>query len=88
MHRLRVEPVQSAHRLASAASPGALGTEYDTDGDVVLVEDYDEATDLVEQNWNVEWADGDPGPPAETCQVVKQDGEVCGRDLPCRFHSE
>lgn len=24
----------------------------------------------------------------ETCEVVKNDGDVCGRDLPCRFHSE
>jgi hypothetical protein len=22
----------------------------------------------------------------DTCQVVKNDGEVCGRDRPCRFH--
>lgn len=22
----------------------------------------------------------------DTCQVVKTDGEVCGRDRPCRFH--
>ena len=25
---------------------------------------------------------------AETCDVVKSDGEVCGRELPCRFHSD
>jgi hypothetical protein len=24
---------------------------------------------------------------AETCQTVKDDGEVCGRTLPCRYHS-
>lgn len=23
-----------------------------------------------------------------TCQVVKNDGEVCGRDLPCSYHSD
>lgn len=23
----------------------------------------------------------------ETCQVVKADGEICGRTLPCRYHS-
>lgn len=22
------------------------------------------------------------------CEVVKSDGEVCGRDLPCPYHSE
>ena len=24
----------------------------------------------------------------ETCEAVKNDGDVCGRELPCRFHSE
>jgi hypothetical protein len=31
-------------------------------------------------------SDGDQ---AETCDVVKEsDGEVCGRDLPCPYHSD
>lgn len=25
---------------------------------------------------------------ADTCEVVKTDGEVCGRDKPCPYHSE
>jgi hypothetical protein len=25
---------------------------------------------------------------SETCEVVKNDGEVCGRELPCPYHSE
>jgi len=25
---------------------------------------------------------------ADTCQVVKADGEVCGRELPCAYHTE
>lgn len=24
----------------------------------------------------------------ETCQAVKDDGDVCGRELPCQYHSE
>jgi hypothetical protein len=24
----------------------------------------------------------------ETCDHVKDDGDVCGRDLPCRYHSD
>ena len=24
----------------------------------------------------------------ETCSVEKSDGEVCGRELPCRYHSD
>ena len=29
---------------------------------------------------------GEPGP--ETCETVKSDGEVCGRELPCPYHSD
>lgn len=29
--------------------------------------------------------DGGPGP--ETCETVKNDNEVCGRELPCPYHS-
>lgn len=25
---------------------------------------------------------------AETCQTVKSDGDVCGRELPCAYHSD
>ena len=25
---------------------------------------------------------------AETCDTVKADGDVCGRDLPCPYHSD
>jgi hypothetical protein len=25
---------------------------------------------------------------AETCDVVKADGDVCGRDLPCPYHTD
>lgn len=39
-----------------------------------------------------EISDGDDGDEAATdggtCEVVKGDGEVCGRQLPCQYHSE
>jgi len=31
--------------------------------------------------------DSDEDSNAETCQAVKTDGEVCGRELPCAYHS-
>lgn len=31
-------------------------------------------------------ADADSG--GETCTTVKSDGEVCGRELPCPYHTE
>lgn len=32
--------------------------------------------------------DGDDDGAADTCNTVMSDGEVCGRELPCRYHSE
>lgn len=26
--------------------------------------------------------------PVATCEVVKADGDVCGRELPCAYHSD
>lgn len=85
-YRLRVAPVSSSSRLASALSPGAAADYGDVADGVLTVDDYDTAADLVDHHHNVAWADGDPGGPA-TCDVVKADGEVCGRPLPCRYHS-
>lgn len=32
---------------------------------------------------------GDDGDESRaTCETVKEDGEVCGRELPCPYHSE
>lgn len=31
--------------------------------------------------------DADTDESVETCTVVKQDGDICGRELPCRYHS-
>lgn len=33
-------------------------------------------------------ADGDGEPDSVTCEAVKTDGEVCGRELPCPYHSD
>jgi|APHM01.1.fsa_nt_gi hypothetical protein len=33
------------------------------------------------------WADRYEGwSPTDTCEAVKDDGEVCGRERPCRYH--
>jgi hypothetical protein len=32
--------------------------------------------------------DADTNTEAETCDTVKSDGEVCGRELPCAYHSD
>lgn len=32
--------------------------------------------------------DSEAQPESGTCQTVKADGEICGRELPCPYHSE
>jgi len=39
--------------------------------------------DVVREYLGVPAEDG-----SETCQVVKSDGEVCGRELPCQYHDD
>jgi len=84
--RLSINRVTSASQLSGALLPGAAADhgDYDADAGILTVENRADASALVENHRNVSWADGDP--PA-TCQEVKTDGEVCGRDLPCRYHS-
>lgn len=48
--------------------------------------DADHAADLLERE-GFEAVD-DEGDDAETCDTVKSDGEVCGRELPCPYHSD
>jgi hypothetical protein len=46
---------------------------------------YDmEVADIrVDEQTDAGTTDGDE---SDTCEVVKTDGEVCGRDLPCPYH--
>ena len=40
-------------------------------------------------NSKIEYGDLEvPQDEPETCQVEKSDGEICGRELPCRYHSD
>lgn len=74
-------------RLPEDAGPGSYrhrdGLSVEG-GDTVEVDD-DRASYLVDE-WGFERVaeEGD----AETCDAVKSDGEVCGRELPCPYHSD
>lgn len=50
-------------------------TRHDLDRDAAIVDDQDDEAD-------------EEGGDAETCQVEKSDGETCGRELPCQYHSD
>jgi len=73
------------------ADDGVSDDYVDVGGELVPVEDDDtfEAPDA----WVEAFADRygvDVATIAQeqTCDVVKHDGEVCGRELPCPYHSE
>lgn len=52
---------------------------HDTTADELLVDGDDDDDDD---------GDDDRGEASATCETVKTDGEVCGRELPCPYHSE
>jgi len=58
------------------ASARALASAYDEDVAALRV---GEGTDA---------DSGQTEADTDTCQTVKSDGEVCGRELPCPYHSE
>lgn len=73
----------------------------DVDGDLVEVDDSGEFEhDTITEAWAAEYAEregvdvsvvlvGESSQGAtETCETVKADGEVCGRELPCPYHSD
>lgn len=75
--------------------PGAAGDDYvDVQGVLVPVDDagFDAPDDAVA--WLERWCDANGYDPdavrvTETCdEIVESTGDVCGRDLPCRYHSE
>lgn len=45
---------------------------------------YEGYADAVREFFELEYG----GPEPATCDTVKTDGEVCGRELPCPYHSE
>lgn len=73
---------------------GVVDDYVDVNGVLVPVDDDGtfELPDGADQ-WFQEWAaqyDVDPDELRVTgrCEVVKSDGEVCGRELPCQYHSD
>lgn len=59
---------------------------FETD-DVAWVRQFAAAHGVAPDNIIVD-QEGPPPDDSDTCQVVKTDGEVCGRELPCPYHSD
>ncbi len=62
---------------------GVIDCPEDVEDEIAetLAERYDTDVDALLEGE----ADSDD---ASTCDTVKSDGEVCGRELPCPYHSE
>lgn len=66
---------------------------YDIGDRRAWLESFAAANDCDADDLVVDGADADsddatvPNVTAATCDAVKSDGEVCGRELPCRYHS-
>jgi hypothetical protein len=77
--------------------PGSDGDDYvDVDGTLVPVGD-DGTVEVPEdaEGWVRSWCetndydyDAVVVEESATCDVVKTDGEVCGRERPCPYHSD
>lgn len=87
------------HHPVALADEGVVDATVDVNGASVPVADdgtFDVPDDAT--GWLDRWADGyghdadellaDAVSETDTCQVEKNDGDVCGRDLPCPYHSE
>jgi len=73
--------------------PRAADVAIDVNGETV-VPDADGVYDIGDASaWLQRYAAANDTTPdallvAETCDVVKSDGAVCGRELPCPYHSD
>lgn len=77
-----------ADRDASPAAATVGTTTYSVDDDGVIdcpADEADHVADVLADAYGVTAADLLVAP---TCDTVKSDGEVCGRGLPCPWHSD
>jgi len=81
--------IRHPHALRDAALPSVVtvnGEDYPIGDDGVV-----DCPDAVADDLARVWSDQHDVDPAalrvrETCDVVKDDGDVCGRDRPCQYH--
>jgi hypothetical protein len=77
-----------ADRDASPAAVTVGTTTYSVDSDGGIACPDSEADAVAERLAEVYGCDADDLLAVETCDVVKSDGEICGRDRPCPYHDE
>lgn len=80
---LPISTASKAHGVwgvAEAAGDAYEVADQDVDDTIGVIEDASSSTENED--------DSEPEGDDETCQVEKSDGEICGRELPCQYHSE
>jgi hypothetical protein len=73
--------VRHPHALRDAAVPSAVtvgGTDYPIDSDGV-VDCPESVADAIQAAWEAQYG---------VCLEAKTDGDTCGRELPCPYHTE
>lgn len=79
-------------RLPEESGPGSYRHRDGLSVEQGETVDVDEETaEYLVADWGFEHVDepeSDDVDDAETCTEVKSDGEVCGRELPCPYHSD
>lgn len=78
----------AAERDASPAAVTVGRTTYAVDSDGIVDCPADVADTVAAVLAEAHDCDVDTLLADETCDTVKSDGEVCGRELPCPYHSE
>jgi hypothetical protein len=75
--------------------PRDVGIAIDVNGEHVLPDENGHYDIGDQRGWLERYADAVGVAPEDlivdetaTCETVKTDGEVCGRELPCAYHSE
>lgn len=73
--------------------PRDAGIAIDVDGDHVTPDESGHYDIGERRGWLESFAAANDCDPedlivAKTCDTVKSDGEVCGRELPCPYHNE
>lgn len=73
--------------------PRDAGIAIDVDGETVTPDENGHYDIGDRRGWLERYAAANDCEPeslivSETCDVEKADGEICGRDLPCPYHSD
>lgn len=68
------------------AAVGLHGEHVPIDEDGAFTSENETAVRALASAYDLTLADLRVGDSSDTCEVVKNDGDVCGRERPCSYH--